>query len=95
MSYVGLVMGVIMLVAVGLGHVLVIRWEYHLGVGTWWLMMLLGVGVLVGSLFAGNVYLSGALGLVAATLLWGVKELFEQGRRVERGLYPRNPRRRK
>lgn len=86
MSYIGLAMGLIMLVAVGLGHVLVIRWERHLGVRTWWVMLLIGAGVLVGSVYAGNVYLSGTLGLVGGTLIWGVRELFGMGSRRHRRL---------
>jgi hypothetical protein len=93
MDYLGLVMGAVAIVAIGLGHVLVIKWEYYWGARSWPGMAGLGVGMLVASLFSGNAFLGGVLGIVGAILLWGVFELIKQRDRVERGLFPRNPKR--
>ena len=93
MDYLGLVMGAVAIVAIGLAHVLVIKWEYYWGAGTWPVMAVLGVAMLVGSLFSGNPYLGGALGILGAILLWGILELIKQRDRVEQGLFPGNPKR--
>ena len=37
------------------------------------------------------VYLSSFLGVFGASALWGIGELFEQKKRVERGWFPKNP----
>jgi hypothetical protein len=86
-------MGGIMIAAVGLGHLIVIKWEYHFGAKSWPGMLVGGLILIVLSLFVGNKILSGGLGMFGATLLWGILELFRQRQRVKRGWFPHNPRR--
>ena len=93
MNFYGLVMGIVMILAVGLGHIMVIKWEYYWGSKTWPGLLVIGLLLAVGSVFAGNMFLSGSLGILGATLLWSVHELFKQKKRVENGLLPRNPKR--
>ena len=54
---------------------------------------LVGVGMLIGSLFANNMYLSVILGVIAFSSFWSILELFQQKKRVERGWFPKNPKR--
>ena len=54
-----------------------------------------GLGCLAGAVFVSNVYLSSFLGVFGASALWGIKELFEQKKRVERGWFKKNPRRKR
>ena len=93
MNYYGLVMGSTMILAAGLGHVLVIKWEYYWGTKTWPGLLATGSFVIIISCLVDNLLLSGTLGILGATLLWGVHELFRQKKRVERGWFPRNPKR--
>ncbi|MEA3442844.1 MAG: DUF4491 family protein [Chloroflexota bacterium] len=93
MNYYGLVMGSIMILAAGLGHVLVIKWEYYWGVKSWPGLLALGLLPIVVSCLVDSTLLSGGLGILGATLLWGVFELFKQKKRVEKGWFPRNPKR--
>ena len=93
MNFYGLVMGIVMIVAVGLGHVMVIKWEYYWGSKTWPGMLAIGLLSVILSFFTGNVFLSGSLGILGATLLWSVHELVKQRKRVESGLFPKNPKR--
>jgi hypothetical protein len=90
-NYYGLAIGVVMILAVGIGHVVVIRWERHWGAGTWPGMLALGAGLAVASLFAGHGLASGTLGIFGATFLWGVHELFKQRERVARESAPSGP----
>ena len=46
------------------------------------------------SLFIENIYISSFLGVFGASALWGIGELFAQKRRVEKGWFPMNPKRR-
>ena len=91
MSYYGIVLGAVVILAVGVGHIVVIRWEYHWGARAWPGMLAIGLALIVASVFVGNGLASGALGIFGAVMLWGVHELFKQRERVQRGQFPRNP----
>ena len=93
MNFYGVIMGSTMILAVGLGHMLVIKWEYYWGSGSWPGLLALGLLVVISSILVDNVLLSGCFGILGATLLWGVYELFLQKKRVEKGWFPRNPKR--
>ena len=45
------------------------------------------------ALFVENVYASSFLGVFGASALWGIGELFVQKKRVEKGWFPKNPKR--
>jgi hypothetical protein len=91
MNLYGLAIAVIMIAAIGIGHLLVIKWEYYWGVKSWPGMLAIGIAMVISSLFVNNIILSATLGIFGASLLWGVHELFKQRKRVEQGLFPRNP----
>lgn len=69
MNFYGLVMGSIMILAVGLGHLLVVKWEYHWGSKTWLGLFVIGSFVVVISCLVDNILLSGSLGILGAALL--------------------------
>ncbi|MBR3801420.1 MAG: DUF4491 family protein, partial [Rikenellaceae bacterium] len=48
---------------------------------------------LVAALCIENVMWSAVCGVTAFSSFWGIGELFEQRRRVERGWFPKNPKR--
>ena len=93
MNFYGLAMASTMILATGLGHILIIKGEYYWGVKWWPGLVVLGLLVLIISVLVDNVLLSGCFGILAAVLLWSVYELFLQRKRVERGWFPRNPKR--
>ena len=93
MNYYGLELGAIMILVIALGHVIVVKWEYYWGSKTWPVMFVIGLLLVIGSIFTGSMFLSGILGILGAILLWSVYELFKQKKRVEMGLFPRNPKR--
>lgn len=93
MNFYGLIIGAATFLCIGAFHPLVIKAEYHWGVGCWWLFLLLGLGCIAGSLFVANDILSTLLGVVAFSSLWSILELFKQRKRVEKGWFPRNPNR--
>ncbi len=71
MNFTGIIMGVFMLFFTGIGHVIVIKGEYHFGIKIWPGFLILGIGLIVLSLIIDNVYLSGGLGIGGLTFFMG------------------------
>ena len=69
--------------------------EYYFGTRQWWLFLAVGIATLVAALFIDDVLTSSLLGIFGASCLWSIGELFEQKKRVEKGWFPKNPRRAK
>ena len=89
LNFYGLIIGIVMLVSTGLGHIIVIRGEYHWGTKLWPLFLLIGLFSLCLSLIIKNELLSGSFGIIGITFLWGIHELIEQRERVNRGWFPK------
>lgn len=90
MNFNGIIIGAATFLTIGLFHPLVIKAEYHLGVRSWWLFLLAGLGCIVGSLFVEGVW-SILLGVVGFSSLWSIHELFKQRTRVDKGWFPEGP----
>jgi hypothetical protein len=93
MNFTGLIVGIATFLCIGLFHPLVIKAEYYFGVRCWWAFLILGMVGIAGSLLVENVFLSTLLGVAAFSSLWSILELFKQRRRVEKGWFPKNPKR--
>ncbi|MBR3907533.1 MAG: DUF4491 family protein [Bacteroidaceae bacterium] len=89
----GIIIGVATFLIIGLFHPLVIKAEYYIGVKSWWLFMLLGIVFAGASLLVSNLILSIILGVVAFSSFWSIGEVFQQKKRVEKGWFPANPKR--
>ncbi len=89
----GVVLGLSSFLCIGMFHPIVIKAEYYFGTRCWWAFALVGLAALVFSLFADNTYASVILGVFAFSCFWSILEVFEQKKRVEKGWFPRNPRR--
>lgn len=93
MYYTGIIIAVSTFLIIGMCHPLVIKTEYYFGTRPWWIFLLVGIASMGTALFIENVILSSILGVVGASLLWGIGELFEQKKRVKKGWFPKNPKR--
>ena len=93
MNFTGLIIGIATFLCIGIFHPLVIKAEYHFGVGCWWAFLVLGLLCIGGSLLVESTILSTVLGVTAFSSLWSILELFKQRRRVEKGWFPKNPKR--
>lgn len=91
----GLVIGAGTFIVIGLFHPVVIKCHYYFGTGCWWWFLLLGIAALAGSVLVSDVLWSSLLGVLAFSSFWIIGEVFEQQKRVDRGWFPANPRRRK
>ncbi len=95
LNFSGIIIGIATFLVIGLFHPLVIKAEYYIGVKSWWLFLLLGVVSGVASLLVNDLTLSILLGVVAFSSFWSIGEVFEQKKRVEKGWFPANPKKKK
>lgn len=93
MNITGLLLGLFMLFAIGFGFWWVIRLEYHVGAHVWKAVLPSGLLVCLVSLFVPSFWGSALLGILGGSLVWGATELPGQAERVQRGLFPANPKR--
>lgn len=89
----GLTIGICTFLIIGLFHPLVIKAEYHIGTRSWILFLGLGVASSSASVGTANPTLSIIWGVVAFSSFWSILEVFEQKKRVGKGWFPENPRR--
>ena len=87
MSLTGIIIGAATFLTIGVFHPLVIKAEYHLGVRSWWLFLLVGLACIAGLLLTSGT-LSILLGVVGFSSLWSILELVKQRKRVDRGWFP-------
>jgi polyferredoxin len=85
----GIVIGLATFLIIGLFHPLVIKGEYYFGVKCWWVFLLLGIAALLGAILVRHIICSSLCGVTAFSAFWGIGELFEQRKRVEKGWFPK------
>ena len=88
----GVVVGAASLLVIGAFHPLVIWCEYRFTQRIWPVFLIAGLLCLLTALLIQGI-LSILLGLLGAGCLWSIRELKEQAKRVERGWFPKNPKR--
>ncbi|MBQ9547426.1 MAG: DUF4491 family protein [Bacteroidales bacterium] len=93
MNFTGLIIGIGSFLCIGLFHPLVIKAEYYWGVKSWWAFLFVGLAGIAGSLLCSNDIASILFGVFAFSSLWGIGEIFQQRKRVQRGWFPKNPKR--
>ena len=95
LNFFGIIIGVATFLVIGLFHPLVIKAEYYIGVKSWWLFLFLGIVAGILSLLLESFVGSIILGVVAFSSFWSIGEVFQQKKRVEKGWFPANPKRKK
>ncbi len=93
LHYTGVIIAICTFLIIGIFHPIVIKTEYHTGIRFWWLWLICGLLCVTAAFFVSNVIFSSLLGVTGASFLWGIGELFEQRKRVKRGWFPMNPKR--
>ncbi len=91
----GLLIGALTFLVIGLFHPLVIKAEYYIGTRAWVLFLLMGVAGVAVSVCAQHPLLSIVAGVFAFSSFWGILEVFEQAKRVQKGWFPANPKKKK
>ena len=93
MNFTGLLLGLFMLFAIGFGFFWVIKVEYYLGAGVWKIILVAGLILCLLSIWMPSFASSALLGIIGGSIVWGATELPGQAERVQRGLFPANPKR--
>lgn len=91
MNFSGLLVGLATFLIIGVFHPIVIKAEYYLGIGCWWIFVLMGAAFACLSVIVGNMILSTVLGVLAFSSFWSILELFHQKERVRKGWFPKGP----
>ena len=94
MYFTGITIAVCTFLIIGLFHPLVIKTEYYFGTRPWWIFLVAGCLCIVSSICVAEPIASSLIGVLGASFLWSIGELFEQKKRVEKGWFPKNPKRR-
>lgn len=89
----GLFIGICTFLIIGFFHPIVIKCEYYWGTKCWWVFLLLGIAGVAASLYINDIILSTLLGVFAFSSFWTIKEVFDQEKRVKKGWFPKNPKR--
>ena len=95
MNFTGIIIGIATFLIIGLFHPIVIKAEYYFGTRCWWIFALMGAVTVVAALFVESVLISTLLAVWGASSFWSIGEVFEQKKRVERGWFPANPKKKK
>lgn len=91
--FLGIAIAVSSFLIIGIFHPIVIKTEYYSGTKYWWTFLVAGIICLIAALTVADAFCSSLLGIVGASSLWSIKELFEQKERVSKGWFPMNPKR--
>ena len=79
----GILIGLTAFIVIGVLHPVVIRCEYYFSDRVWPVFLAGGLAFCTASLFVERPLLSSVLGVVGFSLLWSIRELKQQTRRVE------------
>lgn len=94
MNFSGIIIAISTFLIIGVFHPIVIKTEYYTGTRLWWVFLILGISTIICALFIENIVVSSILGVTGASFLWSIGELFDQRKRVLKGWFPMNPKRR-
>lgn len=89
----GLIVGGATFLIIALSRFVCIKAEYHFGKNFWIVFLLIGIASIVASLLIVNPVLSVVCGIHGFAYLWGIGEIIEQAKRVEKGWYPKKEKR--
>ncbi len=87
----GIIIGIGAFIIIGILHPVVIKAEYYIGSKVWPMFLIAGLLCIGFSFFSIGAILSALLSILGFSLLWSIRELFEQEKRVEKGWFPKNP----
>ena len=91
MNFEGIIIGIGAFLIIGLLHPIVIKGEYYIGKKIWPIFFIGGIIFIVWSLYIDQIAISALVGVLGFSLLWSIHEIIEQEKRVEKGWFPRNP----
>ena len=95
MNFNGILVGAATVLLIGLFHPIVIKAEYYFSKKCWPVFLVVGLALMAISLWIADTTASILVSIVGISCLWSIKELIEQEKRVEKGWFPANPKRKR
>lgn len=96
MNFNGLILGALSFVIIGIWHPIVIKGEYYIGKKICMLIFaLVGIVCVGASVIIDHDIISTVLALFGFSAFWGIGEVIHQEKRVQKGWFPSNPKRKK
>ena len=89
----GLAIGLCTFLIIGLFHPIVIKAEYYFGVNCWWWFLVAGIILCFFAWYVDDIFLSVLLAVCGFSSFWSILEVYEQRKRVMKGWFPMNPKR--
>lgn len=89
----GAIIGLATFFVIGIFHPIVIKFEYYFGTKPWWVFLVSGLAFIAAAVLCADVLWSALLAITGFSCLWSIIELFDQKKRVEKGWFPMNPKR--
>ena len=93
MHFDGLIIAIATFIIIGVFHPVVIKAEYYWGTKCWPVFAILGLLTLLIAMCMENTMVSAILAVLACTFFWSIVELYHQKKRVLKGWFPMNPKR--
>ncbi len=93
LNFSGIIVGAATFLIMAAGHYSCIKAEYYFTKKSWIAYLVLGMAAIVVSLFAENLIVSAIMSIFGFTCMWGIGEVIQQEKRVEKGWFPKNPNR--
>lgn len=93
MNFQGIILGAAAFLIIGIFHPIVINTEYYFSKKVWPIFLVVGIVLILFSLFINNSIISAVVGITGFSSLWSIHELIEQEKRVQKGWFPKNPNR--
>jgi hypothetical protein len=91
LNFNGLIIGLSAFLIIGIFHPIVIKAEYYYGKKVWPIFLAFGLVCIFSSLIIKTSMLSTILGILGFSSLWSIHEIIEQEKRVLKGWFPANP----
>jgi hypothetical protein len=91
LNFNGLIIGLSAFLIIGIFHPIVIKAEYYYGKKVWPIFLAFGLVCIFASLIIKTSMLSTILGILGFSSLWSIHEIIEQEKRVLKGWFPANP----
>lgn len=93
MNFHGIFVGIFSFFIIGIFHPLVIKGEYYFSSKIWPLFLIVGILLSALSIAVKDLMISALLAITACSCFWSILELKHQAKRVEKGWFPKNPKR--
>ena len=89
----GLIIGLGAFLIIAIARYTTIKAEYYFTKAFWIAFLIIGIVALGASLLVNSFIISSILSILGFNYLWGIGEILEQEKRVEKGWFPKNPKR--